>query len=148
MFLLHLTVDMIARPRNSDIVAAEFSISGFAEGWTRGPMATRNAEQSGMVDALNRLWKQYLPTMEERVAILQKAARNLAGRELSDDERAEANSAAHKLAGVLGTFGLTKGTVLAREAEILYSGDNGTDPENAKQLVKIAEQLRAMIAAR
>ena len=111
-------------------------------------MATRNADQSGMVDALNRLWKQYLPTMEERVAILQKAARNLAGRELSDDERAEANSAAHKLAGVLGTFGLTKGTVLAREAEILYSGDNGTDPENAKQLVKIAEQLRAMIAAR
>jgi HPt (histidine-containing phosphotransfer) domain-containing protein len=111
-------------------------------------MSSGNTQQPGMSEALDRLWKQYLPTMEERVAILQKAARSLAGRELSDDERAEANSAAHKLAGVLGTFGLTKGTVLAREAEIRYSGDNGTDPENAEQLVKIAEQLRAMIAGR
>jgi HPt (histidine-containing phosphotransfer) domain-containing protein len=101
-----------------------------------------------MSDALNRLWKQYLPTMEERVAILGTAARNLATRELSEAERASANSAAHKLAGVLGTFGLTKGTVLAREAEILYSGDNGTDPENAQQLAKIAVELKTMIAAR
>ena len=111
-------------------------------------MTSGNMEQPAMADALDRLWKQYLPTIEERVAILVRAARTLARRELSDDERAEANGAAHKLAGVLGTFGLTKGTVLAREAEILYSGDNGTDPENAEQLAKIAEQLRAMIAGR
>jgi HPt (histidine-containing phosphotransfer) domain-containing protein len=101
-----------------------------------------------MTDALNRLWKQYLPTMEERVAVLEAAARNLATRELSEAERASANSAAHKLAGVLGTFGLTKGTVLAREAEILYSGDNDTDPADAKQLTMISTELKAMIAAR
>jgi HPt (histidine-containing phosphotransfer) domain-containing protein len=111
-------------------------------------MASGNVEQPAMADALDRLWKQYLPTMEERVAILEKAASKLAGQELSDNERAEANNAAHKLAGVLGTFGLTRGTVLAREAEILYSGDNGTDPENAAQLGKIAEWLKAIIAAR
>ena len=107
-----------------------------------------SSKQPGITEALDRLWKQYLPVMEERVAILQKAARNLTDRELTDDERAEANSAAHKLAGVLGTFGLTKGTVLAREAEILYSGDNCTDPVYAGQLAAIATRLKAMIAAR
>jgi HPt (histidine-containing phosphotransfer) domain-containing protein len=86
--------------------------------------------------------------MDERVAILEKTAQILAVREISDDERAEANNAAHKLAGVLGTFGLTRGTVLAREAEILYSGDNGTDPEDAEQLANIVLELKTMIAAR
>ncbi len=111
-------------------------------------MTSEHVGQLGMAEALDRLWKQYLPTMEERAAILKSAAQKLARRELSDNERIQANNAAHKLAGVLGTFGLTKGTVLAREAEILYSGDNGTDPANAEQLAKIAEQLKAMIAAR
>ncbi len=111
-------------------------------------MTSENIEKSAMAEALNRLWKQYLPTMEERVAILEKAARNLATRELSEEERAEANGAAHRLAGVLGTFGLTQGTDLAREAEILYSGENGTDPGDAQRLAEIAEQLKAMIAAR
>ena len=54
--------------------------------------------------------------------------------------------AAHKLAGVLGTFGLTKGTILAREAEMLYSGD--ADPASAPQLAEIAAQLQALIASR
>jgi HPt (histidine-containing phosphotransfer) domain-containing protein len=111
-------------------------------------MTSENVDRPGMAEALDRLWKQYRPTMEERVAILERAARNLAVRELSDDERAETNNAAHKLAGVLGTFGLTKGTVLAREAEILYSGDNGTDPEDAEQLAEIVLELKTMIAAR
>ena len=111
-------------------------------------MATHNTQQPEMAQALDRLWKQYLPTMEERVAVLEKAAQTLAGGEISDGERAEANNAAHKLAGVLGTFGLTKGTVLAREAEILYSGDNGTDPDDAAQLTRIAAQLKTMIAGR
>jgi HPt (histidine-containing phosphotransfer) domain-containing protein len=111
-------------------------------------MATGNSRQPEMAEALNRLWKQYLPAMEERVAVLEKAGRSLAEGEISGDERAEANIAAHKLAGVLGTFGLTKGTVLARKAEILYSGDNGTDPEEAAELAQIAAQLKAMIEGR
>jgi hypothetical protein len=47
---------------------------------------------------------------------------------------------------VLGTFGLTKGTILAREAEMLYAGD--ADPASAAQLNDIAAQLRALILAR
>ena len=111
-------------------------------------MGTPDPQQSQMTEALDRLWRQHLPTLEERVAVLENAARILGKRDLTDDERAAANSAAHKLAGVLGTFGLTSGTVLAREAEILCSGNPDTSPAVTKQLAKIAAQLKAMIADR
>jgi len=97
-------------------------------------------------DALDRLWRQFLPQIEERVATLEAAAQDLASDGLTDDKRNGAQAAAHKLAGVLGTFGLTKGTILAREAEILWSG--GADPASAAQLTSIAEQLRALINSR
>jgi HPt (histidine-containing phosphotransfer) domain-containing protein len=104
--------------------------------------------QPGLTEALQRLWVQFLPQMEERVAVLEAASVALAVGKLSTDQRGAANSAAHKLAGVLGTFGLTKGTILAREAEIIYSGEPDTDPEAASHLSKIAEQLRAIVDSR
>jgi HPt (histidine-containing phosphotransfer) domain-containing protein len=102
--------------------------------------------QPELNEALDRLWKQFLPQIEERVAVLETAGRDLAGGGLSDNERDAAQAAAHKLAGVLGTFGLTKGTILSREAEMLCSGD--ADPASAGQLASIAVQLRALIAGR
>src|SRR5690242_19956567 len=100
-----------------------------------------NVTQSDLTEALDRLWHQFLPQIEERVTALEAAGQALAGRKLSDEQREAATSAAHKLAGVLGTFGLTKGTVLAREAEMLCTGD--ADPASAPQLTEIAAQLRA-----
>jgi len=105
-----------------------------------------NPEQA-LAGALDRLWKQFLPEIEQRVARLEAANAALAKGKISDDQRAEANSAAHKLAGTLGTFGLTKGTILAREAELLYSGGE-TDPEALTQLEAITEQLKTLIASR
>jgi HPt (histidine-containing phosphotransfer) domain-containing protein len=97
-------------------------------------------------EALDRLWKQFLPQIEERVAVLEAAGMNLAKGGLPDHERDGAQAAAHKLAGVLGTFGLTRGTVLAREAELICSGD--ADPDSAGQLIEIAGQLRTLINSR
>ncbi len=101
-----------------------------------------------MVEALDRMWARFLPQMLERVAILESASAALANGNLNVEQRGAANSAAHKLAGVLGTFGLTKGTVLAREAEILYSGEQETDPESAQRLGSIAAQLRVLVEQR
>ena len=98
-------------------------------------------------EALGRLWVQFLPQMLERVDALESAGDALAAGSLTNDQRAAANSAAHKLAGVLGTFGLTKGTILARETEILYSGEPETDPAASARLLQIAEQLKTMIVA-
>lgn len=96
--------------------------------------------------ALDRLWQQFLPQIEERLAAVESASKALAAGELTDQLRDAAQAAAHKLAGVLGTFGLTKGTILAREAEMLCSGD--ADPASAPQLAEIAAQLRHLIASR
>jgi len=101
-----------------------------------------------MSEALDRLWNQFRPEMDERVALLEAANQALAAKKLSMHQRGEANSAAHKLAGVLGTFGLTKGTVLAREAEVMYSGDADPDPNSLPRLKEIAQELKAIIASR
>jgi HPt (histidine-containing phosphotransfer) domain-containing protein len=105
---------------------------------------TEPVPQQALNEALDRLWKQFLPQIEERVAAIESAGRALASGELTDLQRDAAHAAAHKLAGVLGTFGLTKGTILAREAEFLSSGD--ADPASASQLSEIAAQLKALIA--
>ncbi len=107
---------------------------------------TEPIQQPSMNEALDRLWKQFLPQIEERVAALESAATALAEDKLSHDQREAAHAAAHKLAGILGTFGLTKGTILAREAELLCSGD--TDPEAAPQLGEIARRLKELVADR
>lgn len=106
-----------------------------------------NAEQAALDQALKAMWAKFLPQMRERMATIDAANRALADGHLSEDMRAEANAAAHKLAGVLGTFGLTKGTVLAREAEVIYAGDIGTDRHAVEHLDEIARQLHAMIEA-
>jgi HPt (histidine-containing phosphotransfer) domain-containing protein len=106
------------------------------------------APQPFLAEALDRLWAQFLPQMEERVGILESASALLSAGTLSLAECQRANAAAHKLAGVLGTFGLTKGTILAREAEILYSTEPDSDPEMAARLSAIAVQLRAIVAGR
>lgn len=104
-------------------------------------------QEQAVAGALDRLWKQFLPEIEQRVTRLEAANEAFAAGKLSDHLRLEANSAAHKLAGTLGTFGLTRGTILAREAELLYSGGE-TDPEALPQLKAITEQLKALIGSR
>jgi HPt (histidine-containing phosphotransfer) domain-containing protein len=107
---------------------------------------TEPSQQPSINEALDRLWKQFLPQIEERVAALERASTALAEDRLSHDQREAAHAAAHKLAGILGTFGLTKGTILAREAELLCSGE--TDPETAPQLGEIARRLKELVADR
>ncbi|MGB7547995.1 MAG: Hpt domain-containing protein [Terracidiphilus sp.] len=106
------------------------------------------AEHASLAEAMNRLWAQFLPQMEERVATLEAAAAALAERTLTAAWREQATSAAHKLAGVLGTFGLVEGTLLAREAEGFYSGAPAGDAAADGRPGEIASQLRAMLAAR
>ena len=105
-------------------------------------------DQPSLAEALDGLWVRFRPQMEERVAALEVASKALAEGKLSLEQRSAANSAAHKLAGVLGSFGLTQGTVLAREAEIIYSGEPETDPDAAARLSQIAEELKEIVASR
>ena len=60
---------------------------------------------------------------EARVAVLEEAARAWQGRALEAGVRRQAAGEAHRLAGVLGMFGLGFGSQLAAAAEVLLSGE-------------------------
>ena len=102
-------------------------------------------KESEVSAALERLWVRFLPETRSRIEILETAAQSLATGSLSSDQRNSASSAAHKLAGTLGTFGLANGTALARQLEHLYAEDPGAGSETASRL---AQELREMIEAR
>ena len=100
-----------------------------------------------MAAAMARLWAKFLPEIEQRVGVLDDAARALsAGGTLSEEQRAAAHAAAHKLAGSLGTFGMQRGTELARLAEDLLATMPAANA--GAELASWANELRAMVAAR
>lgn len=105
------------------------------------------ADSIAIAEALNRMWVKFLPEIEGRVTVLEEAAAAVAQGALSAELREQAFAAAHKLAGVLGTFGLDEGTLLAREAESLYSRELPNSALDGHP-ARIAEQLRAVLAKR
>ena len=82
------------------------------------------------------------------MAALETAAAGFAADRLTTEQLEEANSAAHKLAGTLGTFGLTRGTVLARELEMMYSEDTGPDAEMGAKLAELTAELKGIVEGR
>jgi HPt (histidine-containing phosphotransfer) domain-containing protein len=109
-------------------------------------MATQ--EEPSLTEAMSRLWLKFLPQIVDRVATLETAAAALSEGILTPVQREDAVLAAHKLAGVLGTFGLAEGTALAREAEIFYSQTGSLSGTDAQRLSEAVVQLRNMIASR
>lgn len=75
-----------------------------------------------MREMLAGIWERHKPEMEERLAVLERASKVLAERELSKQERMDAVYAAHKLAGALGTFGRAEGSEIARSLECCLEG--------------------------
>jgi HPt (histidine-containing phosphotransfer) domain-containing protein len=97
-------------------------------------------------EAMDLLWVRFLPEIRERVATLEAAA--AAAKNLTASECEAAHAAAHKLAGVLGTFNLTRGTDLARELELAFSSNSAPSASSGKHLTSLAAELRAMIENR
>jgi HPt (histidine-containing phosphotransfer) domain-containing protein len=98
--------------------------------------------------ALDQLWMRFLPEMHQRAAILESAAVAFASGEITSEQKYAAHSAAHKLAGTLGTFGLARGSELARDFEKSCSPEEPHTRSNSQHLVAIAAEISAIIAAR
>lgn len=101
-----------------------------------------------LAQALARLWVQHLPEIQSRVTVLESTAMALSPASNVDTLLLDATSAAHKLAGVLGTFGLPQATELAREAEMLCAAPLVDPVALGNRLGEIASQLRALIATK
>jgi HPt (histidine-containing phosphotransfer) domain-containing protein len=86
--------------------------------------------------------------MHERVDTLATAAGSVAAGTLSPAQQQEAQAAAHKLAGSLGTFGLKQGTELAHELELAYAKPECPEPALAEWLAGVAAKLRMIVDSR
>jgi HPt (histidine-containing phosphotransfer) domain-containing protein len=98
--------------------------------------------------ALDNLWVRFLPEIRARVGMLDAAVAAYAAGAMTSEEREAVHSAAHKLAGTLGTFNLARGTELAREFELLFAEDCVPDSASAGRLASLAAELRVIVEGR
>jgi HPt (histidine-containing phosphotransfer) domain-containing protein len=106
-------------------------------------MSTHTAAIS---DALSRLWARFLPEIETRINVVSSAATAMAAEALTAEDRVRAHDAAHKLAGSLGTFGIQRGTELARQAELALAEE--PVPVSAAELASWVAELRTLVLNR
>lgn len=106
------------------------------------------AQANSLAEAMKRLWATHLPELEARVAVLEQCADTLQSDADPSQSLRDATSAAHKLAGVLGTFGLQRGTDIARDAESDCGNFSGNKRELSQKLTAVTSELRAMFAAK
>jgi HPt (histidine-containing phosphotransfer) domain-containing protein len=109
-------------------------------------LAAKEAAAAKLQVMLAQIWRTNEPALMERIGAIRAAEANLREGSLDETARAAARNAAHKLAGILGTFGLAQGTVLARQAEQLLDPPPGR--EQAPALAAILEELIALVEAK
>ena len=89
------------------------------------------------------LWQRHLPTLHERLNLLERTAKEATSGSLPEPTREEAQSIAHKLAGNLGMFGHNEaGDIASQMEQILKAPTAQTLPE----LAPLAQSLRQQLA--
>jgi len=91
---------------------------------------------------LAALWVRNRPLVEQRLALIDRAAALAAADALTAELREEAGGAAHKLAGSLGMYGYDEGTHIARQIEVMLLGV--AVPDAARLGALVAELRRAV----
>ncbi|HEY4050511.1 MAG TPA: Hpt domain-containing protein [Acidobacteriaceae bacterium] len=91
------------------------------------------------------IWERSKTTVAQRVEILRDATTAAAKGGLDETGRLRAVDSAHKLAGVLGTFGLPRGTELAREAEETFGNVEGLSRAEFERLRSIMDELDSLV---
>ncbi|MGA3226464.1 MAG: Hpt domain-containing protein [Acidobacteriaceae bacterium] len=97
------------------------------------------SQEQKLQSMISALWERSRHTVVERAARLRTAGDLMSDNRLDHATQQSAVDSAHKLAGVLGTFGLPRGTDLAREAEVLFGQ---TTPPGKVEI----ERLRVLLA--
>jgi two-component system, OmpR family, response regulator len=92
-------------------------------------------------ELLRQVWLRNRATTMERLAVVGSALEALAGGALDAERRDAALSEAHKLRGILGTYGFAEGSELAAQAEEVFQGDGGVAGELSVRLARYARSL-------
>lgn len=104
---------------------------------------TEPRDQARIHAALAAVWTRTRPVLLERTAAVSAAVEELSRPAPDDETVARGRQEAHKLAGVLGTFGLDRGTDLARELEERLGSASGAG--EAAELSALSEELCALV---
>jgi HPt (histidine-containing phosphotransfer) domain-containing protein len=110
-------------------------------------MTSPSSQAEKLQEMLQAMWITSRPAILERFLTIRDAQKMLASGSLDEDARKNAESAAHKLAGVLGTFGLPQGTKLASQAEALLASPS-LDAMHAGELALQLDELEAVITSK
>lgn len=92
-------------------------------------------------ELLRQVWLRNRTTTMERLEVVGSALESLAAGDLDSARRDAALSEAHKLRGILGTYGFAEGSVLAGEAEGLLVGASDGAHELSVRLAAFARSL-------
>lgn len=92
-------------------------------------------------ELLRELWLRNRSMTMERLDVVWSALEALAAGELDAARRDEALAEAHKLRGILGTYGFAEGSELATEAEDLLGGAGAGAGELSVRLADYARSL-------
>ena len=94
---------------------------------------------------IRELWLRNRPITLERLAVVRAAVDRLSVGSLDPVARNEARTEAHKLRGILGTYGFAEASEIAAEAEELLAGDDDRPPvaDLASRLAACTERLEA-----
>ncbi len=99
----------------------------------------KKADEAKINHVLAELWRKNLPTLRERLELLDQTAKIAVAGKLSETSRLEALNIAHKLAGSLGMFGYQEGTEVARKMELIFKTPT---PKSLASLPALANDLR------
>jgi HPt (histidine-containing phosphotransfer) domain-containing protein len=111
--------------------------------------AQTSAQSNAQIDAeindvLTQLWKKNLPTIRQRLDLLDQFASAAVSGTLEEHTRMEALRIAHNLAGSLGMYGYQQGTEVASKMERILKSPT---PETLVTLRSLAADLRKSLAA-
>lgn len=94
------------------------------------------------------LWQSSRPAILERLATLQSAYETLRRNPAELEARQNGREAAHKLAGILGVFGLPQGSETASVLEDLLKHQDPLTPEDLTTLHSRILELSSVIASK
>jgi HPt (histidine-containing phosphotransfer) domain-containing protein len=114
----------------------------------RSPQAAPEEVTGKLHDLLVTLWARSRQTINERLDVLRGSHRALRANPADKRARRGGADAAHKLAGILGTFGLPEGTNIARRVELMLESPAPLQSYDLESLERSIDQLHQMIEAK
>jgi HPt (histidine-containing phosphotransfer) domain-containing protein len=114
----------------------------------RSPQAAPEEVTGKLHDLLATLWARSRQTISDRLDVLRHTHRALRANPADKHARRAGADAAHKLAGILGTFGLPEGTDLARRVEVMLESSATIKPYDLESLQRTIDRLHQMIEAK